>query len=901
MRFARSPRALRTRGRSLLAASLLLTAIPLLGADAGAPTGDDLSACGTPGQVTVRDDTWARIRSPQYAAGEGDRKVTAFAVPATQRRWVYVTNGSVVQLSTSAGCKWDHVYPAPAQTDAVASAPRPRVVTELVAPAPTALWVASYDAVGGVAHPHVERTTDATPAAGNLTKAGFQSLDNGLPAVGRPLHLSVSPVNADQAYLLLDTTPADGATPSRAVYRSAVDLTLQDTKLPNRTWQELTLPAAVANPAGIVVSPNDSAVVWAWAGSSVAVSVDRGSTWVTARTDGPVTTLDVDGTGRAAVITRSGEDGRVTFLDDALKMSGTGSVPVAATMAAHAHRYDAIAVAGPTGTYGWDVNHERWVPLHPTGVKPFERIAFGTSDSAGILFGQAGGDLYRLDLFPGDAFLRPPPSTGGNDVRVNRAGSIVTPTLRVDRHDVTVAPTRTATDGADFGMPPSPVPLDVMFLMDTTDSMGNAITGLKKGVKQIARNLTERTNGSACFGVGDIKDESIVHSTGGATLDAYRLVQPITCDLNQLQHSVDVLTEGGGNADEREAQTIALTQAVTGKGQTGPPAVLPGQDAHFTAPTRVIVLITDAGFMQGTVSGSTFPTIKDTVRTLNAYHDTKVVGVVVHTDNDFGKALADVTAVVQGTHTVAPEWGVDCDGIGGPDILPGEPLVCDTENSAPAIEPAIVGLLLNVKDPGTMASRVDDPHHVVSRVDGNLSRVVDLKRENHQPYTLHLTCTPAQDGQDLPVRLYGSVRGETAVTGEVVVHCRAPVVVPKPPKPPVPPQETIEAEPPVRPLVPALILAEPQPPAPQPPSNVNPNAGFSQEEQQQFQVATVTQDATETEESEETELAYSALPSPEDRAAAGLLLGAMTLVSAGAATGWALRRRTRHALATVRR
>jgi hypothetical protein len=867
---------------------MLLATVPLAGAGAGDVTGDDLRACGTPGQVQLRNDTWARIRSPRYAANEGERKVTAFAVPEALRAWVYVTNGAVVQLSTSAGCTWDHVYPAPGQADAV-PAPRARVVTQLVAPAARGLWVTSYDDAGGVAHPHVARTVDATPAPGNRTVAPFEALDTGLPAIGRPVGLAVSPANSDRAYLILDTAPdpASGrTTPRRRLYRSAVDSTMTELKLPDTTWNELTLPAAVAAPAGIAVSPVDSANAWVWAGSTYAFTTDAGEHWQAAPAGGEVTTIDVDASGRAAVFTSAGEGGTATFHDGSGRVEGSRATPIAPALAAHAPRYDAFAVAGPGGTFGYDVNHERWVDIHPRGVAAFERIAFGAKRNGRILLGQSGGDLYRFDLFAHDAFLKPPRVVEGPPIEVNDYHGLTRPVLAV-RHEVTVAPGENVPVPVDFGVPPSPVPLDVFFLMDTTNSMGEAIAGLKAGVKQIAANLKRRTHGSACFGVGDVKDEALA-TTDGTQLAPYRLVQPITCDLGKLQAGVDQLKEGGGNIDQNEAQTIALTQAVTGKGQVEPPSVLSGQDAGFTAPTRVIVLLTDAGFMQGTSGGYTFPTIDDTVKTLNAYHDVKVVGIVVHDNNKFQPAYDDVTKVVRGTSTFAPEFGADCDSDGVTDVEPGQPLVCETDNSAPAIEPAIVALLLGVKDPGTIASRIVDPHHLVARVDGATSRVADLKRENHLAYTMRLTCSAAQDGKDLPVRLVQSVRDESVLAGEVLVRCRSRAkAVPPPPRRPrvPPPPEPLPA--PLKPLVLPVFLPELNPVPPNPPNNLNPNAGLSHEEQKQFQLATVSQDAAENEEQEDVELAMT-----------GLVLGAATAMSA--ATFWAMRRRAEAAPAYAR-
>lgn len=883
----------------MLAATLLLASLPLFAATAGAPTGDDLAACATPGQVEIRKDTWARIASPQYAANEGPREVRAFAIPESHPAWVYVTNGSVVQLSTSAGCTWDHVYPTPGQAPDSVATPRARVVTQLVAPEPQALWIASYDDAGGVPQPHVERTRDATPAPGNKTTKPYESVDAGLPAVGRPLQLVVSPVSSDRAYVLVETLPdaADGQTQAkRRIYRTIVDPMLDDAGLPGTTWDEVTVPLDA--PAGLVTSPVKSSVVWTWSGDTYAFSADGGETWKTGRARGEITTIDVDGSGRAAVFTRGGEAGDVTFLDERGKEVARRAVPVAATSATHARRHDAYAVTGPDGTYGYDVNHDRWVRIHPVGVEPFERIAFGTSRSGRILLGQAEGVLFRLDLFAQESFLPPPPTIDGDGIVVNRPTGLTKPVLTVEKPTVTVAPGETVTNAVDFGVPPSPVPLDVFFLMDTTNSMGPAIAGLREGVKDIAANLKRRTNGSACFGVGDVKDESVTQGQGSSVMRPYRLVQPITCDLDELKRGVDELVEGGGNPTQAEGQTIALTQAVSGKGQLEPPAVLPGQDAKFTAPTRVIVLLTDAAFMQGEQGGFAFPTIDETVQTLNAYHDVKVVGVVVHDANDFNAALADVTAVVKGTNTYAPEFGVDCDSDGRMDVPPGEPLVCDTDNSAPAIEPAITALLLGVKDPGTIASRIDDPHNVVARVDGATDRIVDLKRENHLAYDLQLTCSAAQDGEDLPVRLVQTVRGDTVVAGEVVVRCRSPRVPDVPPPPVVADLEPDPLLPRPRPLVLALVPPAIQPPVPNNPiSNVNPNAGFSQEEQQEFQVAAVTQDAQDDAGQEDVELAMSGVR-PGDAAAAGLLLGAATVVSGAA---YSLRRRTATQVVRARR
>jgi hypothetical protein len=242
----------------------------------------------------------------------------------------------------------------------------------------------------------------------------------------------------------------------------------------------------------------------------------------------------------------------------------------------------------------------------------------------------------------------------------------------------------------------------------------------------------------------------------------------------------------------------------------------------------------------------------------------------------------------------------------------GQPLVCQAENKAPAIAPAIVNLLLAVKDPGTLAVDVHDPHKVVAdveskdaSVDGNrVAALANLKVENHLMVLPSVTCRAEQDGKDLPVTLRGTIRGSLAAEAEILVRCRAvKLAAPPPPPPPKPPViEPFVPLPPVKPAPPPVLIPQFQPPpVNNPPGNLNPNAGFSQQEEEQAQLATVSQDASEQEQddgAEELELAMSGVAG-DDAAAATLVLGCATMVAAGAGAVYAQRRRTQRSLRTA--
>jgi hypothetical protein len=162
-----------------------------------------------------------------------------------------------------------------------------------------------------------------------------------------------------------------------------------------------------------------------------------------------------------------------------------------------------------------------------------------------------------------------------------------------------------------------------------------------------------------------------------------------------------------------------------------------------------------------------------------------------------------------------------------------------------------------------------------------------------------VSCSKAQDGQDLPIGLLPTVRAQPVVFhgrvlyGQVIVRCRSippapPRKLPQPPPPPEDPVLPVPAKP-----QPVGVVQPPVPPA-QPLANMNMNAGFSSQEEQQFQLAAVGQDAGEQQEQVEgaEELAMSDYRHRDSAAGATMLGGALMM---SAAAGVAYRRRLQRA------
>lgn len=171
-------------------------------------------------------------------------------------------------------------------------------------------------------------------------------------------------------------------------------------------------------------------------------------------------------------------------------------------------------------------------------------------------------------------------------------------------------------------IPPNP---DIVFVVDTTGSMGPAIDNVRTNLHGIVTSV-KAAQPTAQFGVASYKDES-----DGAALFDVRT--PLTATEADVQAGVDTLSAGGGG-DTPEGWINALFQVSTG-------AVTYRPDS-----SRIVVLVGDASSHDPSAGHS----LADANAALVAAN-TKVVAVNVDSGGADGlDAAGQATAVVGATH-----------------------------------------------------------------------------------------------------------------------------------------------------------------------------------------------------------------------------------------------------------
>jgi RHS repeat-associated protein len=235
--------------------------------------------------------------------------------------------------------------------------------------------------------------------------------------------------------------------------------------------------------------------------------------------------------------------------------------------------------------------------------------------------------------------------------------------------------------------------VDVFFLVDTSSSFSDDLPNFRLAAPGIIAALSSGAI-DVNFGLGRFEDYPIPEF-GAASYDdkAYQRVLPISPGTAQILSQINSLYTKFG-WDWPQSQLPALFQAATGAGQDlssrGYPnaTIPPNQQANFRPGAfPIIVLWTDAYFHEPGDYGSIpypGPSLEEVLNALNS-RGIKVIGMGAG-----GGALYDLTRIAQGTATLAPAGGVDCDGNGTIDILEGNPLVCPVSSNGVGIGQAII-------------------------------------------------------------------------------------------------------------------------------------------------------------------------------------------------------------------
>lgn len=136
----------------------------------------------------------------------------------------------------------------------------------------------------------------------------------------------------------------------------------------------------------------------------------------------------------------------------------------------------------------------------------------------------------------------------------------------------------TATDGASC-VGGRGKPIDLMFVQDTTGSMGPTIRNVALHLPEIVDQVSALTR-DARFGVAEFRDY------GGGGDFPYRLASSLSADPQKTKHAIEALVaDGGGDTPESDLEALDQLTADGAIGWKAPDAAV-----------RIAILVTDAPF-----------------------------------------------------------------------------------------------------------------------------------------------------------------------------------------------------------------------------------------------------------------------------------------------------------------
>ena len=819
--------------------SVMLVGAPLAVA---APKVD--TPCSGPGRRAQHGD-WTTVNAPRYAAGP--RTVSAFAIfrggDAT-----YVSNGISLARSGDFGCAWKNVFrlpPAPTASFPYSSANAK--IRSIVASSKTraVLLVEETTPLGSRPHVVVVDGSSATMA------------DQGLPPQGTGEFFEVSGYGSATIYLGVDL--AGGAVD--VIYASSNG---------GATWEvrsnvQNTLGAGIE---GLTADPINPADVWAWGTGGLFRSKDgaRNFAEIDAFSEsshvGPVDVWHTPGSKIRVIGFRRDANDYPELLrsDNGGRTWLAFPAPPRVTSVAHGNT-EATILASSTGrVYAYNPATFSWIDFRAPSPDTIDLT--GDHRDSGLV---AGRTARTLELFLGDTtratevidtrkpdidipLLENPEQTAG---RAELSGG--RPKVRLDIGE-------SATLSYKLKVPRRNLPVDIFFLVDTTNSMEEVNRGLALAFANIVQELAGE-GVAAQYGLAEYRAyPDFFPPRANEPNFVYKLRQQLD-DPEMLGPVLEGLQTGGGG--RFDAQLGALHHMATGEGADFPPMqpapkdsydVEAGTGANFrgkTGSTRIVILATNepfgrpgeprtGGVDNGGLGSPDIPSPNQVIRELNAKNITPLtLGIDPHEEP---RMMPDLVKLAKGTGAAAPAPGVDCNGDGAIDIPTGGPLVCpllqgQIQSDATNLVPAIVNLVKAVPAKTSPSLEVTTGTEVVTSITPESYKSVLLQATQALDFDVTVKCTKDLAGKKVPVELLAKAGGTTLGESQTLVICTPPA------RPKIPPF--------VGPAVQTLVTLVPLiPPAPPPPVS---QLSTSTQAQSQAQA----QSAMATQEQKQPQLAYA--------------------------------------------
>lgn len=854
----------------------VLAALALTGFTASAaPT-----RCGPYGTKEQVGD-WEALR-PEYQVGSS--ATTLLAAPAFDPNRLYASNGSVVMRSGDAGCGWATYWAA---TSVDAPQGFSSAITAMHAPSSanssSYLWVGVTSAAD-LGLLRLGRPNVAVGRDGTFFVAGS---DQGLPALG-----AVREVVANAQLPLLAWAVIEDPTGARTVWA---------TSDAGRSWTQRSAALSDTGLSALASHPTAATELYGVSGARVQRSTDGGATFGVTDLDAKVAGLSVVPGGGGVLMAAGFLGARNVATSDDGGRSWSEYVKelefLPSTVARGPIAVDRLAVAGEGKAV---VFHNGRHDVSPPGGAPALVGLTAPAPAGYYVRGLRGGAVMQLGLSLQERVLR---ITFLRDalrsVRVAKGRATQFPSsLSPVGRRIEVPPGGHVRLPYDLLVPRTPRPVDLAFLLDSTNSMQSVFEDLKEGIAEIASYLNE-AGLEARFGLGDFRDYPDPYGLGGSTDWPYRLDQRLTESPEALAAAISRTSAGGGTSDGGDSPLTALVQSTTGSGEkVGFRTLVPkGQQVGYRKNAlRIALLAYDTIGHEGgqaLENGRTHPgpTFDSTIATMRA-HDVYVAGLSIG-----GTPRSQLRRLARGTRTLAPYGGVDCDSDGTAELVRGEPLVCLIEPLLPetvgtsvivggqnvtvgpgglaqtplGIAPAVVSLAAGLPDvqPVTLSVSQD---RVVRLVSPPRKRV-DLHADNALRYELDVRCPRAKATSRHVVSLAATTTARRLASTTLTVDCGAVGVRG------LPAAAALVAGVAAGPAAPAngVPNANPNPNPnanPQTAPNLNTSTGLAQDEQEQGQLALAEGDQGAAE-----QLEMSAARSGAFVGAAALLLCAATAVA----------------------